>query len=152
MRADLRDPVVLKIFWQRLISVTDEQSAALIRTAFTPMVRDTEDLSAGVFDRRGHMIAQSVTGTPGHINSMATGMKHFLEAYPPHTLDTGDVLITTIHGSTSGQLNDLTVATPVFAGDRLVASSPHLPRHRYRRSAAIADAEMCTRKACMCPF
>jgi N-methylhydantoinase B len=120
MRADLSDPVVLKTFWQRLISVTDEQSAALIRTAFTPMVRDTEDLSAGVFDVRGRMIAQSVTGTPGHINSMATGMKHFLEVYPPRALDPGDVLITNDPWFTSGQLNDLTVATPVFAEDVLV--------------------------------
>ena len=91
---DLGDPIVLQVLWQRLISVANEQAAALIRTAFTPIVRDAEDLSAAVFDRRGHMIAQSVTGTPGHINSMATGMKHFLAAYPPETLSPGDVLIT----------------------------------------------------------
>lgn len=117
---DLGDPIVLQVLWQRLISVANEQAAALIRTAFTPIVRDAEDLSAAVFDRRGHMIAQSVTGTPGHINSMATGMKHFLAAYPPETLSPGDVLITNDPWQTSGHLHDLTVATPVFLHDTLV--------------------------------
>ncbi|HLJ61053.1 MAG TPA: hydantoinase B/oxoprolinase family protein [bacterium] len=117
---DLGDPIVLQVLWQRLISVANEQAAALIRTAFTPIVRDAEDLSAAVFDRRGHMIAQSVTGTPGHINSMATGMKHFLAAYPAETLSPGDVLITNDPWQTSGHLHDLTVATPVFLHQTLV--------------------------------
>jgi N-methylhydantoinase B len=120
MVIDLHDPVVLQVLWQRLISVTNEQAAALIRTAFTPIVRDAEDLSAAVFDRSGHMIAQSVTGTPGHINSMATGMKHFLNEFPPEALSPGDVLITNDPWFTSGHLNDLTVATPVFHDAALV--------------------------------
>jgi N-methylhydantoinase B len=119
MTVDLRDPVVLQVLWQRLISVANEQAAALVRTAFTPIVRDAEDLSAAVFDRHGYMIAQSVTGTPGHINSMATGMKHVLAAYPPETLRPGDVLITNDPWQTSGHLLDLTIATPVFARDTL---------------------------------
>ena len=120
MTVNLEDPVVLRVVWQRLVSVANEQAAALIRTAFTPLVRDAEDLSAGVFDGQGRMIAQSVTGTPGHINSMATGMKHFLETYPRSALHSGDVLITNDPWFTSGHLNDLTVATPIFRGDRLV--------------------------------
>jgi N-methylhydantoinase B len=120
MLIDLHDPIALQVLWQRLISVTNEQAAALIRTAFTPIVRDAEDLSAAVFDRFGHMIAQSVTGTPGHINSMATGMKHFLRAYPAEALSPGDVLMTNDPWYTSGHLNDLTVATPVFRDGTLV--------------------------------
>ena len=46
-----------------------------MRTAFSTIVRESQDLACGVFDRRGNMIAQSVTGTPGHINAMATGMR-----------------------------------------------------------------------------
>ena len=65
-----------------------------MRTSFTTIVRESEDLSAGVFDTRGNMIAQSVTGTPGHINAMATCMRHFLAVYPPAALEPGDVLIT----------------------------------------------------------
>src|SRR5438067_26579 len=85
-----------------------------MRTSFTPIVREVGDLSAAVFDARGRMLAQAVTGTPGHINSLATGMRHFLAAHPPETLHHGDVLITNDPWMTSGQLNDLSVVTPVF--------------------------------------
>ncbi|HBY93534.1 MAG TPA: hypothetical protein DEP84_06115, partial [Chloroflexi bacterium] len=120
MQPNLSDPVFQKVFWDRLISVTNEQAAALIRTGFTPILRDAQDLSAGVFDARARMIAQSVTGTPGHINSMATGMRHVVEEYPSELLEPGDVLITNDPWFTSGHLNDLTVATPVFRGTTLV--------------------------------
>jgi N-methylhydantoinase B len=115
------DAIALDILWNRLISICNEQAAALMRTSFTTIVRESEDLSAGVFDPQGNMVAQSVTGTPGHINSMATSMRHFLAAYPLDALELGDVLITNDPWFTSGQLHDLTIMTPVFRGSRVVA-------------------------------
>jgi N-methylhydantoinase B len=114
------DPVTLEILWSRLVAVANEQAAALMRTSFTPIVREVGDLSAAVFDAEGLMVAQAVTGTAGHINSLATGMRHFLAAYPPRTLRPGDVLITNDPWMTSGQLNDLSVVTPAFKGRELV--------------------------------
>src|SRR5262249_25233342 len=107
--------------WSGLIGVVNEQAAALVRTSFTPIVREAGDLSAGVFDRRGYMVAQAVTGTPGHINSMALAMKHFLAACPIESLEPGDVLITNDPWKASGHLNDVTIATPVFRGRHCVA-------------------------------
>lgn len=118
--ADL-DPITLDVFWNRLISICNEQAAALMRTSFTTIVRESEDLSAGVFDAAGNMVAQSVTGTPGHINSMATSMRHFLARFPIGSLEPGDVLITNDPWFTSGQLHDLTVVTPVFRHGAVVA-------------------------------
>jgi N-methylhydantoinase B len=115
------DALVLDVFWNRLISICNEQATALMRTSFTTIVRESEDLSAGVFDPSGNMIAQSVTGTPGHINSMATSMRHFLAQYPIASLEPGDVLITNDPWFTSGQLHDLTIMTPVFRDGRVVA-------------------------------
>lgn len=114
------DPVELEILWSRLVTIANEQAAALQRTSFTPIVRESGDLSAAFFDAQGRMLAQAVTGTPGHINSLATSMHHFLAAFPPGTLSPGDVLITNDPWQTSGQLNDLSVVTPVFDGDRLI--------------------------------
>jgi N-methylhydantoinase B len=115
------DQLVLEVLWNRLIGVVNEQAAALMRTSFTSIVREAGDLSAGVFDRRGRMIAQAVTGTPGHINPMATCMHHFLAKYPVDSLRPGDVLITNDPWKTASQLNDITIVTPIFKGDRLVA-------------------------------
>jgi N-methylhydantoinase B len=114
------DPVRLEVMWNRLVSVVNEQAAALMRTSFTSIVREAGDLSAGVFDARGNMIAQAVTGTPGHINAMATCIHHFLSVFPAASLVPGDVLITNDPQKTSGHLHDFTVITPVFLDSRLV--------------------------------
>src|SRR5262245_64253566 len=82
----LMDPITLEVCWSRLIGVVNEQAAALQRTSFTSIVREAGDLSAGVFDRRGYMVAQAVTGTQGNINSMALGMGHFMRAYSIESL------------------------------------------------------------------
>ena len=115
------DPVTLDICWNRLVGVVNEQAAALQRTSFTSIVREAGDLSAGVFDRRGWMLAQAVTGTPGHINSMALCLRHILAAHPVDSLRSGDVLITNDPWKGSGHLNDVTIATPVFRGRDCVA-------------------------------
>ncbi|OGL31106.1 MAG: hypothetical protein A3G97_14645 [Candidatus Rokubacteria bacterium RIFCSPLOWO2_12_FULL_69_21] len=115
------DPVTLEVCWNRLIGIVNEQAAALQRTSFTSVVREAGDLSAGVFDRRGWMVAQAVTGTPGHINSMALAQRHFLAAYPLERLRPGDVLITNDPWKTSGHLNDVTISTPIFRGEECVA-------------------------------
>jgi len=124
------DPIVLEVLWNRLLAVVNEQQVALMRTAFSTVVRDSQDLACGVFDGRGRMVAQSLTGTPGHINAMATGVKHLLSAYPPATLEDGDVLLTNDPWLTAGQINDMTVVTPVFRRGRPVAyfaSTCHAP-------------------------
>ena len=80
------EQITLEILLEPAGRDVNEQAAALMRTSFTSIVRESGDLSAGVFDRRGCMVAQAVTGTPGHINSMAPAMIHFLDAFPVDTL------------------------------------------------------------------
>ena len=121
MESKAIDPVTLEVVWNRLLSVANEQQDALIRTAFSTIVRESQDLACGIFDTRGRMIAQSISGTPGHINAMATSMKHFLAAFPPDKLRPGDVLITNDPWMTAGQINDITITTPFFKNGRLVA-------------------------------
>jgi N-methylhydantoinase B len=112
---------VLEILWNRLLSIAEEQAQVLMRTAFSTIVREAGDLSAAVFDRRGRMVAQARTGTPGHINTMARGMRFFLEEFPLETIEPGDVLISNDPYKLAGQLNDMCVVTPVFQGARVVA-------------------------------
>ena len=103
-----------QIMWNRLISVVEEQAQTMLRTAFSTPVREAGDLSAGVFDRHGRMLAQAVTGTPGHVNSMANAVKYFLEKFPLQTMKPGDHYITNDPWLTSGHLHDITVVTPSF--------------------------------------
>lgn len=115
------DPVELEILWQSLISTVNEQARALQRAAFSPIVREAGDLANAVFDRRGRMVAQAVTGTPGHINSLAIGAAKMLEEYPVDELEPGDILITNDPYKTAGQLLDVTVLVPAWRNGRVIA-------------------------------
>ena len=109
-----------QVMWSRLISVVEEQARTLMRTAFSPTVREAGDLSAGVFDLQGRMLAQAITGTPGHVNSMASSARHFLARHPVETMREGDHFITNDPWLTSGHLHDVTVLSPVFRAGRAV--------------------------------
>ena len=110
-----------QLVWNRLLALVEEQAQTLMRTAFSTVVREAGDLSAGVFDSSGNMLAQAVTGTPGHVNAMASSVGKFLIRYPLQTLQPGDVLLTNDPWDGTGHLNDFTVVTPVFRAGRCIA-------------------------------
>ena len=103
-----------QVMWNRLISVVEEQAQALVRTAFSTSVREAGDLSAGVYDAQGRMLAQAVTGTPGHVNAMADAVPHFMRRIGVETMKEGDVYITNDPWEGTGHLHDITVVTPSF--------------------------------------
>lgn len=115
------DRLQAQILWNRLLAVVEEQAQTLVRTAFSTTVREAGDLSAGVFDTQGRMLAQAVTGTPGHVNAMAASVNFFLGKFPLSCLSPGDVLLTNDPWHGTGHLNDFTVVTPVFKKARAVA-------------------------------
>ena len=124
-----RDVIAMNVIWNRLISVCEEQANVLLRAAFGPIVREAGDLSAGVFDATGAMMAQAVTGTPGHVNTMAASVRLMLEKIPPEALTEGDALITNDPWIGAGHIFDFVVVTPVFVAGRVVgyvASTSHI--------------------------
>ena len=115
------DAIKTQVMWNRLIAVVEEQAQSLLRTAFGTITREAGDLSAGVYNTDGHMIAQAMTGTPGHVNTMATAVAHFFKHYPQHTMKPGDVYITNDPWLGTGHLFDYVMMTPVFLKQKLVA-------------------------------
>ncbi len=118
--AQMRD-IRLQVMWNRLVSVVEEQAQTLIRTSFSTSAREAGDVSAGVFDLDGRMLAQAVTGTAGHVNSMARAVKHFLDEFPAETMEPGDVYVTNDPWKGTGHLHDITMVSPTFAGEKMVA-------------------------------
>jgi len=114
------DTVSNQVMWNRLISVVEEQAQALVRTAFSTSVREAGDLSAGVYDVHGNMLAQAVTGTPGHVNAMADTVAHFIREIGRQNMFEGDVYITNDPWWGTGHLHDITVVTPSFYKGRHV--------------------------------
>ncbi len=110
----------LQVMWNRLLAVVEEQGQALIRAAFSPMVRECGDISAGIFDLQGRMLAQAVTGTPGHINTMAEAVKSLRARFPIQEMKPGDIFTTNDPWIASGHLNDFLLLMPVFRGGVVV--------------------------------
>jgi N-methylhydantoinase B len=106
--------------WNRLLAVVEEQGQALIRAAFSPIVRECGDISAGIFDRQGRMLAQAVTGTPGHINTMAEAVKYLCAHFDVADMKPGDIYVTNDPWIASGHLNDFLLMMPVFQDGRVV--------------------------------
>ena len=115
------DRIRYQVMWDRLISVVEEQAQTLVRTAFSTSSREAGDISAGVFNLKGQMLAQAVTGTPGHVNTMARAVVHFLDVFPVETMKEGDVYITNDPWKGTGHLHDFTVVTPTFRNGKMVA-------------------------------
>jgi len=110
-----------QVMWNRLIAVVEEQAQALLRIAFGTITREAGDLSAGVYNREGNMIAQAMTGTPGHVNTMATAVAHFFKHFPQDSMKAGDVYVTNDPWLGTGHLFDYVMLTPVFLDRKLVA-------------------------------
>lgn len=118
--SDQTREIRLQVMWNRLISVVEEQAMTLLRTAFSTSVREAGDLSAGVFDPQGRMLAQAVTGTPGHVNTMAEAVLHFAREIGYDDMYPGDTYVTNDPWKGTGHLHDITMVSPSFKGDRLV--------------------------------
>jgi N-methylhydantoinase B len=123
------DPITFQVLWSRLISIADEVSATLVKTAFSHVVRDNHDYSIGLYDAEGRMPAQSTQCTPGQIGAMPKVMKDFLTRYPADTLVPGDVLITNDPWFGSGHTPDVFVAAPAFRGTQLVGFAVNSAHH-----------------------
>ncbi|MSO77869.1 MAG: hydantoinase B/oxoprolinase family protein [Alphaproteobacteria bacterium] len=124
------DAVTLEVLWTRLISAVDEAAAALVRSSFSTVVRESFDFSCVITDARGQSLAQATDSIPSFIGTLPATVKHFLAEFPPETLQPGDVLCTNDPWLGTGHLPDITVAKPLFHGGRLVgfsASTAHAP-------------------------
>src|SRR5260370_18087357 len=109
-----------QVMGARLISVVEGQAQTLVRTAFGTPTREAGDLSAGVYDTQGRMLAQAVTGTPGHVNSMAVSVSHVLNKIPLKEMAEGDVYILNDPWQGTGHLNDIVIVTPTYKAGKAV--------------------------------
>src|SRR4028118_2407520 len=124
------DAVELELLWRRLISLVDEAAAALVRTSFSTLVRESYDFSCIVTDAEGRSLVQATESIPSFIGTLPATVKHFLRFFLAEALEPGDVLVTNDLWMGTGHLPDITVAKPIFLDGRLVAfsaSTAHAP-------------------------
>ena len=108
------DPVTIQLIWNRLISIVDEAATGLMRTAYTPSVKEYHDFCCALFDRNGAMLAHSTVTTAGFLGIVPEVMRNFLARHPLDTISEGDVFITNDPWLASGHLIDISLAAPIF--------------------------------------
>jgi len=122
--------ITLEVLWTRLISIVDEAAAALVRTSFSTVVRESNDFACVLTDPHGGSLAQATDSIPSFIGTVPRTITHFLKDYPEGALEPGDILITNDIWLGTGHLPDITVAKPIFHRGRLVGfagSVAHAP-------------------------
>ena len=144
--------ITLEVLWTRLISTVDEAAAALVRTSFSTVVRDSHDFSCVITDASGRSLVQATDSIPSFIATLPATIKHFLDVYPADQLEPGDVLITNDIWMGTGHLPDISVGKPIFHKGKLVgfagstAHAPDIGGKIRRRNPA-----KCSRKASRFP-
>jgi N-methylhydantoinase B len=119
----------LDVLWPRLIAIADEMATTLFRTAFSHDVIEVHDMSTGLYDDRGNLVAQTWLGATGHTGVMPVFGKNLIAAFPPETVRPGDVFICNDPWLCNGQTADVFVTTPAFVGDRLIGFSVNTVHH-----------------------
>jgi N-methylhydantoinase B len=122
------DPLTVAVVWGRVAAIAEEMAEAQQRTAYSDQVREGGDYSTAVFDAAGRMLAQA-NRSPAHLGAMPDAVRNMLAAYPPETLEPGDVVVLNDPYLGAGHLPDLFAMSPALVDDRLVgfvASCVHL--------------------------
>ncbi len=114
------DPITLEIYSNRLVSVADEAAAGLVRTAFSTIVRESNDYATVLMDRNGDSVAENTGGIASFSCILPRTTKHFLQQVPAEQWKPGDVMITNDPWLATGHLPDFTVVTGIFHGGKLV--------------------------------
>jgi N-methylhydantoinase B len=124
------DPITLEVLWTRLISIVDEAAAALVRTSFSTVVRESHDFSCVITDAEGKSLVQATDSIPSFIGTLPATIKHFLAEFPVEDLEPGDVIATNDIWQGTGHLPDISVAMPIFHDGKVVGfagSTAHAP-------------------------
>lgn len=124
------DAVSLEILWKRMISAVDEASAALVRVAFSTVVRESHDFACVITDEDGRLLAQATSSIPAFIGTLPRTVRYFIDKLGRENLVPGDILICNDPWQGTGHLSDINLAMPIFRNGKIIgfaASTAHAP-------------------------
>ncbi|WP_435347404.1 hydantoinase B/oxoprolinase family protein [Haloarchaeobius sp. HRN-SO-5] len=112
----MTDSVTLEVIRNACIAVCEEMNANLIRTGYSPNIKERRDCSCALFDAEGEMISQA-ENMPVHLGAMPFSVSAAIDRFPPETLEPGDGILLNDPFYGGAHLPDLTLVTPVFHED-----------------------------------
>jgi len=122
------DPILLEVVRNQLDGIAEEMEVALVRSAYSSIVKEGHDASTGLFDAQGEMIAQS-TALPAQLGLMSPAVATIIARYPPHGMGDGDVFILNDPYDGGSHIPDVSVVAPVVHEGEVVAFVASIAHH-----------------------
>ena len=108
------DPITLKVTWDRMVGICVDAAATMVRTTFSPIVREGNDYCCSLIDMQGRQLAEPPHTLPSFTGTLPITVRHFMDRFPLNELKPGDSIVTNDTWLGTGHLNDFNIATPVF--------------------------------------
>jgi N-methylhydantoinase B len=125
----MNDPILMEVIGNSLISIAEEMSVTIKRTAYSSIVREALDFSTALFDVNGDLIAQS-DNIPTHLGSMGSTLKQILKNhYPISQIEDGDMLIMNHPYFGASHAPDILLFAPIFNANDLVGFCGSMCHH-----------------------
>ncbi|WP_336359399.1 hydantoinase B/oxoprolinase family protein [Haladaptatus sp. ZSTT2] len=122
------DSVTLEVIRNACIAIAEEMNANLIRTGYSPNIKERRDCSCAMFDATGELISQA-ENMPVHLGAMPFSVAAAIDRFPPETLSEGDAILLNDPFRGGAHLPDLTLVTPVFVDGDIVAYAANRAHH-----------------------
>ncbi len=123
---DTIDPITLEVLRHAFAAVAEEMNANLIRTAYSPNIKERRDCSCALFDSRGSMVAQAES-IPVHLGAMPFSVAQAIQRVS--SFQPGDVIVLNDPYAGGAHLPDVTFIAPVFVNGEAVAFVANRAHH-----------------------
>lgn len=120
------DAISLEVLRNAISAIADEMNANLVRTSYSPNIKERRDCSSALFDARGQMVAQAES-IPVHLGAMPYSVEAAIRSV--HSFAPGDVIVLNDPYAGGAHLPDVTFVAPVFVEDQLIAFAANRAHH-----------------------
>jgi N-methylhydantoinase B len=123
------DPVTVEVVRNKLDGIANEMEMTLVRSSFSPIVKEGLDASASLFTLQGETLAQAIA-VPIHLATLIPIVRTFLDKFPVETMREGDIYVMNDPYSGGTHLPDIALVAPVFHNGRPIALSATMTHHQ----------------------
>ncbi|MEZ5100217.1 MAG: hydantoinase B/oxoprolinase family protein [Thermoleophilia bacterium] len=117
----LATPILMRVIGGAFMSIAKEMAGVLFRTSYSSIIRESEDLGAGIFDREGNNIAES-DSTPMFMGAMPKIVKNVIRLLGDD-IHEGDIVLHNDPYGGATHSPDVAIIIPIFHEGVLVGFS-----------------------------
>ena len=123
------DPITVEVVRHKLEGIANEMEESLLRSSFSPIVKEGLDASASLFLPDGTTLAQACA-VPIHLATLIPAVRSILDAFPIETMRDGDLYMLNDPYCGGTHLPDIAVVTPVLHQGQVIALSATMTHHQ----------------------